>query len=186
MGCTLTTGWGGTFKKNVEKKKKPSREQGRIEHRGKRGLNYTPPPFTCPCYNFAGRSAGWERKWEWERDVLLGHFHSTPYLHLSFAGGKVGWQGNTKWAKTPFRNPVSGRHGASISPCSAFKPHNCAMSLKIWAEETGRCPLMLCHQTHTQLRSTNKCQKLQTVMTWAVQKNAEQPPNEKEQGLDGH
>lgn len=47
MGCTLTTGWGGTFKKNVQKKK-PCQRAKRTEDREKRRVSY-PHPFTCPC-----------------------------------------------------------------------------------------------------------------------------------------
>lgn len=162
MGCTLTTGWGGTFKKNVQKKTCHRARQNRRQENERRAAT----TFTCPCYNFATR---WARKLDWEKNVLLGHFHSTPYLYLSFARGKLGWQGITKWAKTPFRNVVSDWHVASISPCSAFKLHNYTTSLKVWAVQTGRCLLTLCHQIHTQLQTTNERQKSLTVMTRALQ-----------------
>lgn len=104
--------------------------------------------------------------------MLPRQFHSTPYQQTGFAGGKVGWQGSTKSAKTLFRKPVSGWHNANTSPCSAFELHNYSMFRKIWAVQAGRCPIMPCYRTHTQLGLTYKCHESQTVPTWAWQKNA--------------
>lgn len=88
----------GTFKKAHTKNTCQRARQNRRQRKTRDEL----PPAS---HVLARRRAGWERKWEWGKEVLLGQFHSTPPSTPQLCRRKSRLPGKHQMSHGPFQKP---------------------------------------------------------------------------------